>query len=363
MRHRGGGHKRRIRVVDFHRFAGGEHYVERIEHDPGRSAHIALVTNKATGAKTYIVAAEGLRAGDTVQSYRSGIPEELMQTMGGSIDYGVLAARTAWRGNCLPLGMIPLGTPIFNIALKKDGKAMYCRGAGTHAFIIGKGEDAVQKELVRRLDEKKQKDKAKALEKAEKDRAAELGARAAKQARAKEAAERGNAGDAKKAEEQVEEQFENLAAREQELEAKEEEGGGEDGDDGGVKLSDGDIRKLEKAAQYVTVRLSSGEIRLIDKEAVATVGVASNGNHQYQQLGKAGRSRWLGIRPTVRGVAMNANDHPHGGGRGKGKGNKDPVSPWGVPTKSGYKTRSKHKIDKLIVQKRPRNQGKRRRGS
>ena len=102
MRHRGAGHKRRIRVVDFHRFAGGEHYVERIEHDPGRTAHIALLTNKATGAKSYIVAAEGLRAGDTVQSYRSGIPEQLMQTMGGSIDFGILASQTAWRGNCLP---------------------------------------------------------------------------------------------------------------------------------------------------------------------------------------------------------------------------------------------------------------------
>jgi ribosomal protein L2 len=77
-------------------------------------------------------------------------------------------------------------------------------------------------------------------------------------------------------------------------------------------------------------------------------------------LGKAGRSRWLNIRPTVRGVAMNACDHPHGGGRGKSKGNRIPVSPWGTPAKSGYKTRPKRRINKFVVHERPRNQGKRR---
>jgi ribosomal protein L2 len=340
VRHRGGGHKRRIRVVDFHRFADGEHYVERIEHDPGRSAHIALVTNKKTGTKSYIIAAEGLREGDTVQSYRSGIPEELLKSMGGSIDQGVLASKTAWRGNCLPLGMIPLGTPIFNISLEKEGRAMYCRSAGTHAFIIGKGEDAVQKELIKKLETKRKKDKEKAVEKAEQEKAAKMAESEAKEKKAKEAAEKGTAGDAKKAAEEVGEQFLNKAAAEKEPKAREqetqqeEEELEEDEDDSQLKLSDEDVRKLEKAAQYVTVRLSSGEIRLIDKEAAATVGVASNGNHQYAQLGKAGRSRWLGIRPTVRGLAMNANEHPHGGGRGKGKGNRDPVSPWGRPVSS-----------------------------
>ena len=318
--------------MDFNRFEDGQHYVERIEHDPGRSAHIALVTNKKTEAKSYIIAAEGLRAGDTVQSYRAGIPEDLMKAMGGSIDQGVLASKTAWRGNCLPLGMIPLGTPIFNITLAKEGKAMYCRSAGTHGFIIGKGEDTVQKELIRKMEAKKVKEQAMAMEKAKQEEAAERAAEVAKEAAAKEAAEKGTADDADKAAEKIEERFHIKAAADTDVNIE----AAEDKDeiatyDGELQLSSEDIRKLEKAAKYVTVRLSSGEVRLIDKEAAATVGVASNGNHQYRQLGKAGRSRWLGIRPTVRGLAMNANEHPHGGGRGKGKGNRDPCSPWGRP--------------------------------
>jgi ribosomal protein L2 len=336
--------------VDFDRFAGGEHYVERIEHDPGRSAHIALVTNKKTGEKSYIVAAEGLRAGDTVQSYRLGLPKELMESMGGAIDYGVLASKTAWRGNCLPLGMIPIGTPIFNISLAKKGSALYCRSAGTHGIIIGKGEDAVQKELIKKLEAKRVKDKVMAVEKAEKERIAEAAAREAKEAKAKEAAEKGTTADAEQAAENVEEQFANDATMNKELEAKESESQPEaDEDDSELKLSEEDIRKLEKAAQYVTVRLSSGEVRLIDKEAAATIGVASNGNHQYRQLGKAGRSRWLGIRPTVRGVAMNANEHPHGGGRGKGKGNRDPVSPWGRPVCPFLSYPEEHEKEKKVL--------------
>jgi ribosomal protein L2 len=336
VRHRGGGHKRRIRIVDFNRFEDGQHYVERIEHDPGRSAHIALVTNKKTGAKSYIVAAEGLRAGDTVQSYRAGIPEDLMKAMGGSIDQGVLASKTAWRGNCLPLGMIPLGTPIFNITLAKEGKAMYCRSAGTHGFIIGKGEDAVQKELIKKMEAKRVKEQAMAAQKVKQEQAAEQATEKTKDTAAKEAAEKGTADDADRAAAEVEENFHNKAAADADDSAKEAEELDEIAiiDDGELKLSNEDISKLEKAAQYVTVRLSSGEVRLIDKEAAATVGVASNGNHQYRQLGKAGRSRWLGIRPTVRGLAMNANEHPHGGGRGKGKGNNHPSSPWGRPVRS-----------------------------
>jgi ribosomal protein L2 len=331
VRHRGGGHKRRIRIVDFHRFAQGEHYVERIEHDPGRSAHIALVRNKSNGERSYIIAAEGLRAGDTVQSYRSGIPEQLLRSMGGSIDQGVLASKTAWRGNCLPLGMIPLGTPIFNISLEQRGKGMYCRSAGTHGFVIGKGEDAVRKELIKQLEAKRARDRAAAVEKEERERVERIAMDEARERRAKEAAERGDVEDAEEAKRRVAEEFESKAAVEKEMEAKKNEDGDEDEDDGELELGDDDVRKLERAGKYVTVRLSSGEIRLIDKEAVATVGVASNANHQYAQLGKAGRSRWLGIRPTVRGLAMNAFEHPHGGGRGKGKGNRDPVSPWGKP--------------------------------
>ena len=228
VRHRGGGHKRRIRIVDFQRMNAGPHVVERIEHDPGRSAHIALLTSKEDQRKSYIVASEGMRAGDIVQSYRKGIPKELIKAIGGSMDKGMIAAKTAWRGNCLPLRLIPQGTLVYNIGLKNWGKAQLCRSAGTYGQIVATGDE-----------------------------------------------------------------------------------------------------EKMRASPYVQVRLQSGEIRNISKHACATIGIASNSNHNRQQLGKAGRSRWLGIRPTVRGVAMNAMDHPHGGGRGKSKGNVHPVSPWG----------------------------------
>lgn len=209
VRHRGGGHKRRIRTVDFERMTPGRHLVERIEHDPGRTAHIALLTEEATGKKSYIVAAEGMRAGDYVQSYRSGIPKELLDSMGGVVDPGVLAAKTAWRGNCLPLQMIPVGTMVFCVGSAKSRGAVFCRSAGTYAIVISKDDETTK--------------------------------------------------------------------------------GGE---------------------RYVTVRLQSGEIRKVSKDACATIGVASNPHYQYEQLGKAGRSRWLNIRPTVRGLAMNAGTCP-----------------------------------------------------
>ena len=219
------------------------HLVERIEHDPGRSAHIALLTHVRSPPKpgsssleplrmsySYIIAAEGMRAGDMVQSYRAGIPLTLLDDMAGIKDPGMIAAKTAWRGNCLPLHMIPIGTVVYNVGLRSGGGGQLCRSAGTYATIIKNDEDGKQK---------KSKD--------------------------------------------------------------------------------------------IHVKLSSGEVRKIPRDACASIGVASNPQYQNRQLGKAGRSRWLGIRPTVRGVAMNAADHPHGGGRGKSKGNVHPVSPWGVP--------------------------------
>ncbi|RBQ89392.1 hypothetical protein VDGD_08839 [Verticillium dahliae] len=235
VRHRGGGAKRRIRTVDFDRNKGGPHLVDRIEYDPGRSAHIALITNQANGRKSYIVAAEGMRAGDIVQSYRSGIPKALLDSMGGVVDPGILAAKTAWRGNCLPMHMVPVGTVVYNVGSRARGPAVFCRSAGTHAIVVSKEEETK---------------------------------------------------------------------------------------DDGTKVMTG---------KYVTVRLQSGEVRRVSKDACATIGVASNPHHQYRQLGKAGRSRWLNIRPTVRGLAMNSVDHPHGGGRGKSKGNRHPTSPWGTP--------------------------------
>lgn len=229
VRHRGAGAKRRIRIIDFDRMEPGKHLVERIEHDPGRSAHIALLSRTDGNAKklSYIVAPQGMRAGEEIESFRQGIPERILRELGGKPDAGMLAARTAWRGNCLPLHMISPGTVVYNVGLRKGKGAQLCRSAGTFATVVSK--------------------------------------------------------------------------------------------------NDGD----PKYAMYVDVKLKSGEVRRIHKECCATIGTASNVNFNRRQLGKAGRKRWLGIRPTVRGLAMNANEHPHGGGRGKSKGNVHPVSIWG----------------------------------
>ncbi|PCI60771.1 MAG: 50S ribosomal protein L2 [Kordiimonadales bacterium] len=108
---------------------------------------------------------------------------------------------------------------------------------------------------------------------------------------------------------------------------------------------------------YAQLRLSSGEVRVVRVECVATVGAVSNPDNQNTKLGKAGRSRWLGRRPSVRGVAMNPVDHPHGGGEGRTSGGRDPVTPWGKPTK-GARTRSNKATDKLII--RSRHQRKKR---
>lgn len=229
VRHRGGGHKRRIRTIDFHRMAPGKQKVERIEHDPGRSAHIALLSNRQ-GDKTqytYIVAPHGLREGQVVESYRAGLPAELKEELGGSTEAGLLATKTISPGNCMPLYMIPTGTTIFNVGLKKGGPAKICRSAGSYASIVGANE--------------------------------------------------------------------------------------------------GD----PKWADFIDVKLKSGEVRRIHRDCCGTIGMASNIYRHRRRLGKAGRKRWLGIRPTVRGLAMNAMDHPHGGGRGKSKGNRHPSSPWG----------------------------------
>ncbi|KAL2052796.1 hypothetical protein ABVK25_007037 [Lepraria finkii] len=258
VRHRGGGAKRRIRILDYHRMVPGKHLVERIEYDPGRSAHIALLSRTVgqTRSYSYIVAPHGMRAGEEVESFRQGIPDHLIRELGGTADAGMIAAKTAFRGNCMPLHMIPPGTIIYNVGLKKGGGAQLCRSAGTFATVVSKGE-----------------------------------------------------GDSKK-------------------------------------------------AMYVDVKLKSGEVRRIHRDCCATIGTASNVNFNRRQLGKAGRKRWLGIRPTVRGVAMNASDHPHGGGRGKSKGNVHPVSIWGQLTKSGYKTRTKSNVNRYVVTPRPRSEGK-----
>lgn len=204
VRHHGGGHKTRIRMVDFNRWEAGEQTVDRIEYDPGRSAHIALLNHTKTGKKSYIVASSDMRAGQVVHSYRAGIPASLMKAMGGKIDAGMLASQICKNGNCLPVRLIPPGTQIYNVGSYGKRGAVFCRSAGTYATVVGKEE------------------------------------------------------------------------------------------------------AIGKLFKYMIVKLKSGETRRVDKDACATIGVASNGLWQMRQLGKAGRSRWLGIRPAVRGLAMNA---------------------------------------------------------
>lgn len=213
VRHRGGGHKRRIRIVDYKRYLPGKHVVDRIEYDPNRTAHLALITRLETGEQTYIVAADGMRAGDQIESFRSGIPQDLIKEMGGIIDPGMLAAKTASRGNCLPIHMVPLGSQVFNVGSKSKGGGVFCRSAGTYAIIVNKEEVELAK--------------------------------------------------------------------------------------GGVEV------------KSVIVRMQSGEIRKVSPDACCTIGVASNIQSHFASLGKAGRSRWLGRRPEVRGLAMNAGTYLH----------------------------------------------------
>ena len=111
------------------------------------------------------------------------------------------------------------------------------------------------------------------------------------------------------------------------------------------------VQILAREGQYVTLRLRSGEVRKVESDCRATLGEVGNAEHMLRSLGKAGANRWRGIRPTVRGVAMNPVDHPHGGGEGRTSGGRHPVTPWGVPTK-GKKTRSNKRTDKFIVRRR-----------
>ena len=113
------------------------------------------------------------------------------------------------------------------------------------------------------------------------------------------------------------------------------------------------VQLIARDGAYVTMRLRSGEMRKVLADCRATIGEVGNAEHMLRALGKAGASRWRGVRPTVRGVAMNPVDHPHGGGEGRTSGGRHPVTPWGVPTK-GKKTRSNKRTDKLIVRRRNR---------
>jgi large subunit ribosomal protein L2 len=111
------------------------------------------------------------------------------------------------------------------------------------------------------------------------------------------------------------------------------------------------VQLVAREGNYAQLRLRSGEVRKVHVDCRATVGEVSNSEHSLRKLGKAGAKRWRGVRPTVRGVAMNPVDHPHGGGEGRTSGGRHPVSPWGVPTK-GHKTRSNKRTDDMIMRRR-----------
>lgn len=222
-RHRGGGHKKRYRIIDFKRRDKFDipAKVFSIEYDPNRSCRIALLHYR-DGEKRYILAPQGLKPGQEIIASESAdiIP-----------------------GNTLPLKFIPVGTNIHNIELKLGKGGQMARSAGTYAQLMAKEN------------------------------------------------------------------------------------------------------------KYALLKLPSGEVRKVFIECVATVGELSNPQNENISIGKAGRTRWMGIRPTVRGVVMNPVDHPHGGGEAKGKGGNHPSSPWGTPAK-GYKTRLNKRTQKFIVKDR-----------
>jgi len=232
VRHRGGGHARKYRVIDFKRNKLDiPARVDSIEYDPNRSARIALLVY-ADGEKRYIVAPMGLKVGDSVVSSETEAEVRV--------------------GNTLPLDRIPLGTMVHNVELYPGRGGQMVRAAGASAQLMAKEDD------------------------------------------------------------------------------------------------------------YVTLRLPSGEMRLVRKVCKATVGQVGNVEHANVKLGKAGRRRWMGWRPAVRGSAMSPRDHPHGGGEGRSPiGMPGPKSPWGWRT-LGRKTRHNKDTDKYIVRRRQTGSGRRR---
>ena len=118
-----------------------------------------------------------------------------------------------------------------------------------------------------------------------------------------------------------------------------------------VRAAGTSAQLMAKDGKFAYIRMPSGELRLVLQECMASIGQVGNEDHENISLGKAGKNRWLGKRPTVRGIVMNPVDHPMGGGEGRSKGNKHPVSPWGTPAK-GYRTRKKKPSDRLIVRRR-----------
>ncbi|MDR1480870.1 MAG: 50S ribosomal protein L2 [Planctomycetaceae bacterium] len=225
VRHRGGGHKRQFRLVDFRRNKDGvEAVVLSIQYDPNRSARIALL-RYFDGERRYIVAPDGLNVGAKILSGAGASPN---------------------IGNCLPLSDIPLGAEVHNIELQPNRGGVLCRSAGSKATLVAR----------------------------------------------------------------------------------------------------------DPVAGWAQLNMPSGEIRRVPIKCRAVIGSVGNADHMNIEIGKAGRSRWLGRRPHVRGTAMNPIDHPHGGGEGRTKGGRHPVTPTGKPTK-GTSTRKKRKpTNKAIIRRR-----------
>ena len=224
VRHRGGGNKIKYRVIDFKRQNANANTVLGIEYDPNRTAYIALLQD-TEGAKSYVIAPEGLKTGDVIYSG----PEADIKP-----------------GNTLPIANIPVGTVINNIEIYPGKGAQLVRSAGAMAQLISKEDNGMAQ-----------------------------------------------------------------------------------------------------------IRLPSGEVRFIRLDCKATIGQIGNVEHDTVKVGKAGKTRHKGIRPTVRGSVMNPCDHPHGGGEGKSPiGHPGPVTPWGKPA-LGYKTRNKKaRTNKFIVKRR-----------
>lgn len=276
VRHRGGGHRRRIRTVDYRREAPGPHKVLRIEYDPNRSSHLALLENEKTELKSYIIAADGMREGDVVESFRAGIPKKLLDEMGGMPDPGMLAVRTALRGNCLPIRMVPLGSQVFNIGSSPQRGGVFCRSAGTYATIISKTERPTAKKDENANDNSTVAISANFPEKTSNDKP--LSSSPANP-------HTPNTPNAVGPPHSTGSAVPSVTTKPTAL-----------------------SKKNRKKGEFldVIIRLQSGELRKVAPDACCTVGVASNPHWHFRQLGKAGRARWLNHRPEVRGMAMNA---------------------------------------------------------
>ena len=300
VRGRGGGHRRRLRLIDFWRRESGVQEVQRIEYDPGRSAHIALIEHQETKKQSYILATEGLGVGDTVESYRAGVKEADNLSGSSSLNLGIFRTKAIRPGNVLPLKLIPIGTEIHCISLIPHGSAKLVRSAGGYGQLVAFGN------------RKKFQKPAQAI-----------------------VGEQKTAGSSTSTSSSL------------------------------PGLAESTMTEVEETTEttetpvvsttHAQVKLQSGEVRWLLVNCSATIGRVSNAEHDQVRLGKAGRTRWMGRKPKVRGVAMNAVDHPHGGGRGKSKSNMHPKDIWGNKTK-GPRTRKPGTPggNKMVVRERPR---------